>query len=304
MGSATLACRTRTRVPCTRVRCTVRSAGCVSSPDGVRVAVSGKNAGAKVHDMSPGWRLLRSNPDNVEDWRANGGPGDREVPWLKEHVAPFWGGVPMLEGRALDMGEAAERTLGRVVVRSGATFWSPLRFVSGSGAARVPIRFSRPVSVPSRPLRSCRWDLWELGQFTTPGDIFNRAEPKQSPVHFELLSEACMIMRASIKLLSPPPSPSEVQAHEAKSRCRPDHQAPSRCTCGHRVRGQSHLHAQARERVHAAHRDLPSVQPRQGVRAADVARALHRGANSMHRRGRAAAAPTRLDLLGGRQPRR
>jgi len=37
----------------------------------------------------------------------------------------------MLEERALDVGEAAERTPGRAVVRSGATFWSLLRFASG-----------------------------------------------------------------------------------------------------------------------------------------------------------------------------
>ena len=46
-----------------------------------------------------------------------------EAPWLNEHAAPFWAGVPMLEGRALDVGEVTEHALFRFVVRSGATFW-------------------------------------------------------------------------------------------------------------------------------------------------------------------------------------
>ena len=46
-----------------------------------------------------------------------------EVPWLKGHAAPFWVGVPMVEGRALDVGEeVTEHALFRVVVRFGATF--------------------------------------------------------------------------------------------------------------------------------------------------------------------------------------
>ena len=108
----------------------------------------GTNEGAKVHDGRRAWRLLRSNPDYVADWRANGGPVVHEpppfplrtqtvadleaarwnllaweAPWLNEHAAPFWAGVPMLEGRALDVGEFTEHALFRVVVRSGATFW-------------------------------------------------------------------------------------------------------------------------------------------------------------------------------------
>ena len=63
------------------------------------------------------------------DWRANAGPvvleappfplrrqsvADLkaarwnllawEAPWMKGHAAPFWADVPMLEGRALDVG--------------------------------------------------------------------------------------------------------------------------------------------------------------------------------------------------------
>ena len=53
-----------------------------------------------------------------------------EAPWLNEHAAPFWAGVPMLEGRALDVGEVTEHALFRFVVRSGATF-SGLRLRDG-----------------------------------------------------------------------------------------------------------------------------------------------------------------------------
>ena len=121
----------------------------------------GTSAGAKVQGMRPVWGLLRSNPDYVEDWRANGGPVCREAPpyplrrqtvadleavrwnllaweapWLKEHAAPFWVDVPMLVGRALDVDDAAERALRRVVVRSGATFWG-LRLRDGGLVLRV-----------------------------------------------------------------------------------------------------------------------------------------------------------------------
>ena len=58
------------------------------------------------------------------------------APWLKQHGAPFWADVPMLEGRALDTGEAVERTLRRVVVRCGATFWG-LRLRDGALVLRV-----------------------------------------------------------------------------------------------------------------------------------------------------------------------
>ena len=119
------------------------------------------NAGATVRDGRRAWRLLRSNPDYVADWRTNGGPVAHEpapfplrrhtvadleaarwnllaweAPWLNEHAAPFWAGVPMLEGRALDVGEVTEHALFRVVVRSGATLWG-LRLRDGGLILRV-----------------------------------------------------------------------------------------------------------------------------------------------------------------------
>ena len=122
---------------------------------------SGTNEGAKVHDGRRAWRLLRSDPDYVADWRANGGPVAHEpppfplrtqtvadleaarwnllaweAPWLNEHAAPFWAGVPMFEGRALDVGEFTEHALCRVVVTSGATFWG-LRLRDGGLVIRV-----------------------------------------------------------------------------------------------------------------------------------------------------------------------
>ena len=127
----------------------------------VRLVESGTNKGATVHGGRRAWRLLRSNPDYVADWRANAGPvmleappfplrrqsvadlkASRwnllawEAPWLKQHGAPFWADVPMLEGRALDTGEAVERTLRRVVVRCGATFWG-IRLRDGALVLRV-----------------------------------------------------------------------------------------------------------------------------------------------------------------------
>ena len=134
---------------------------------------SGTNEDAKVHDGRRAWRLLRSNPDYVADWRANGGPvADEpppfplrrqtvadlqaarwnllawEAPWLNEHAAPFWAGVPMLQGRALDVGEVTEHALFRVVVRSGATFWGLrlrdggliLKVMRGRRAAQIRVR--------------------------------------------------------------------------------------------------------------------------------------------------------------------
>ena len=107
------------------------------------------NEDAKVHDGRRAWRLLMSNPDDVADWRANGGPVAHEppplplrtqtvadleaarwnlltweAPWLNKHAAPFWAGVPMLEGRALDVEEITEHALfpswsGRAGRRSG-----------------------------------------------------------------------------------------------------------------------------------------------------------------------------------------
>ena len=86
----------------------------------VQVVKSGTNEGVKVHDGRRAWRLLRSNPDYVANWRANGGlvvpkappfplrrqtEADRkaarwnllawEAPWLKGHTMPFWADVPM-----------------------------------------------------------------------------------------------------------------------------------------------------------------------------------------------------------------
>ena len=113
----------------------------------VQVVKSGTNEGVKVHDGRRAWRLLRSNPDYVADWRANGGlvvqeappfPLRRqteadlkaarwnllawEAPWLKGHAMPFWADVPMFEGRSLDVGESTEGALFRVVITSRATF--------------------------------------------------------------------------------------------------------------------------------------------------------------------------------------
>ncbi len=107
------------------------------------------------------WRSLRANPDFVADWRANAGPVAHEpppfplrrqtvadleaarwnllaweAPWLNEHTAPFWAGVPMLEGRALDVGKVTEHALFRVVVRFGATFWG-LRLRDGGLVLKV-----------------------------------------------------------------------------------------------------------------------------------------------------------------------
>ena len=92
------------------------------------------NEGARVHDGRRAWRLLRTNPDYVTDWRANAGPVVREAPpfplieqtvedlnaarwnllaweppWMKLHDVPFWADVPMLEGRALDVGRPPRR---------------------------------------------------------------------------------------------------------------------------------------------------------------------------------------------------
>ena len=122
---------------------------------------SGRNAGATVRDGRRAWRLLRSNPDYVADWRANGGPVAHEPPpfplrrqtvadmdaarwnplaWeapsLAGRAAPFWADVPMLEGRAFDVGKSTGQALCRVVVRSGATFWG-LRLRDGGLVIRV-----------------------------------------------------------------------------------------------------------------------------------------------------------------------
>ena len=119
------------------------------------------NEGARVHDGRQAWRLLRSNQDYVADWRANAGPVVQEAPpfplrrqtvedleaarwnllawespWMKLHDVPFWAGVPMLECRALDVGEATKKTLRRVVVRSGATFMG-LRLRDGGLVIKV-----------------------------------------------------------------------------------------------------------------------------------------------------------------------
>ena len=126
-----------------------------------RAEASGASDGAAVRDAMRAWRRLRSNPQYVADWRANAGPVVQEAPpfplrrqtvadleaarwnllaweapWLKRHGAPFWTDVAMREGRALDMAEAAEKTLCRVVVRCGATFWG-LRLRNGALVLRV-----------------------------------------------------------------------------------------------------------------------------------------------------------------------
>ena len=55
---------------------------------------------------------------------------------MKLHDVPFWADGPMLEGRALDVGEATENTLRRVVVRTGATFMG-LRLRDGGLVIKV-----------------------------------------------------------------------------------------------------------------------------------------------------------------------
>ena len=126
-----------------------------------RAGASGASDGAAVRNAMRAWRRLRSNPHYVADWRAHAGPVVQEAPpiplrrqtvadlkaarwnllaweapWLKQHGAPFWADVAMREGRALDMGEAAGKTLRRVVVRCGATFWG-LRLRDGALVLRV-----------------------------------------------------------------------------------------------------------------------------------------------------------------------
>ena len=157
------------------------------------------NEGAKPHDAKRGRRRLRTNPDYVEDWRANGGPVLQEEapfrlrrqseadlgaarwnllawepPWLKGHAAPFWADVPMLEGRALDVGASTDEALFRVVVRSGATFWGlrlrdgglVIRVARGRRAAQVRVRDGRAfnparsglaVAVPVDVSRAGEW---------------------------------------------------------------------------------------------------------------------------------------------------
>ena len=92
----------------------------------------------------------------------------------KGHGAPFWADVTMIEGRALDVGDCTERTLRRVVVRSGATFWG-LRLRGGAlvlkvfqgresvqitvadGEAFTPARSGLAIAVRSDTSRRRRW---------------------------------------------------------------------------------------------------------------------------------------------------
>ena len=155
---------------------------------------SGRNAGAAVHDARRAWRLLRSNPDYVADWRANGGPVAREPPpfplrrqtvaylnaarwnllaWeapsLAGRAAPFWADVPMLEGRALDVGKSTGQALCRVVVRSGATFWG-LRLRDGGLVIRVA-RGRKAEQIRVRDGKS--FDPARSGlEFAVPADTF------------------------------------------------------------------------------------------------------------------------------------
>ena len=159
----------------------------------------GMNEGARVHDGRRAWRLLRTNPDYVTDWRANAGPVVREAPpfplleqtvedldaarwnllaweppWMKLHDVPFWADVPMLEGRALDVGEATKKTLRRVVVRSGATFMGlrlrdgglVIKMTRGREAAQIrlrngkafsPWRSGLEIAVPADASPSSEW---------------------------------------------------------------------------------------------------------------------------------------------------
>ena len=137
------------------------------------------NEGTRVHDGRRAWRLLRTNPDYVTDWRANAGPVVQEPPpfplieqtvedldaarwnllaweppWMKLHDVPFWADVPMLEGRPLDVGEATKKTLRRVVVGSGATFMGlrlrdgglVIKVTRGREAAQIRLRNGKAFS--------------------------------------------------------------------------------------------------------------------------------------------------------------
>ena len=122
---------------------------------------SGRNEEPKIHGRRRTWRALWTNPDYVEDWGAHAGPVVQEAapfrfrrqteadlgaarwkllaweaPWLERLGAPFWADVAMFEARAVDAGEDTERTLRRVVIRSGATFWG-LRLRDGGLIVRV-----------------------------------------------------------------------------------------------------------------------------------------------------------------------
>ena len=127
----------------------------------VQVVGPGTTDRAKVFDRRRAWASLWTNPDYVEDWRANGGlvlqepppfPLRRqseadlgaarwnllawEAPWLERHGAPFWADVAMFEGRAVDVEAETEKTLRRVVVRSGARFFG-IRLRDGGLIVRV-----------------------------------------------------------------------------------------------------------------------------------------------------------------------
>ena len=94
-----------------------------------------------------GWRLLRSNPDYVADWRAHAGPVAHEAPpfplrrqtvadlgaarwnlltWedprTARHAELFWADVAMIEARAVDVESSGGEALSSVVWKSGATF--------------------------------------------------------------------------------------------------------------------------------------------------------------------------------------
>ena len=170
------------------------------------------NEGARVRDGRRAWRLLRSNPDYVADWRANAGPVVQEAPpfplrrqtvedleaarwnllaweppWMKLHDVPFWAGVPMLECRALDVGEATKKTLRRVVVRSGATFMGlrlrdgglVIKLTRGREAAQIRLRNGKAfspwrsgieIAVPADASPSSEWVCVE----SLDGTVFAR----------------------------------------------------------------------------------------------------------------------------------
>ena len=96
-----------------------------------------------------------------------------EAPWMKGHAAPFWADVPMLEGRALDVGEATESTLRRVVVRCGATFWG-LRLRDGGFVIKVMRgRKAESISVADgKAFDPARSGL----EVAAPGDAFPASE--------------------------------------------------------------------------------------------------------------------------------
>ena len=107
----------------------------------------GMKSGAEVRDGRQAWRELRTDPDYVADWRAQGAEAVVEAapfPLRRQTVAdleaarwnllawedpqfsargsPFWADVPMVNARAMDPAESGGDALCHIVRESGATF--------------------------------------------------------------------------------------------------------------------------------------------------------------------------------------